>query len=235
MSAAMMDFSGVGRLLSSPARSAMLAVLLRGGGSSAGDLAKETGLAPSTASEHLALLTKGGLIRVARIGRHRYYSLVGTPVAEALEGLATICPELPSRSLRRSISVRQLKLARTCYDHLAGAVGVELLDALAARGWLRKQAKGYAITRIGRAGLTRLGVDVSSAEQSRRLFARPCLDWSERRFHLAGALGAAVAETLIDKRWFKLRASSRSLEVTDLGRSGLRKLGLPHPIFESSA
>jgi DNA-binding transcriptional ArsR family regulator len=227
------DFSGVGRLLASSPRSAMLVALMRGGAATSGELAREAGVAPSTASEHLAALANGGLVRSTSIGRHRYYALAEPRVAEALESLASLCPSLPVNSLRGSVAAQELRFARTCYDHLAGVVGVALLDALLARRWLSAEG-GLLLMPPGKAGLERLGIDVLDAQRSKRIFARACLDWTEKRFHLAGALGAAMTGSMLKQGWFIRRGVGRGLEVTDRGQAGLRELGVAVAVLESS-
>jgi DNA-binding transcriptional ArsR family regulator len=233
VAAVRIDFSGVGRLLASSPRSAILVILLRGGAASAGELAREAGVAPSTASEHLAALAQGGLVRSTSIGRHRYYTLAEPRVAEALESLATLCPPLPSNSLRRSVAAQELRFARTCYDHLAGMLGVALLDALLARGWLSAE-DGLLLMPRGKAGLERMGIDVSPAQRSKRIFARACLDWSEKRFNLAGALGAAITNSMLQQGWFMRLGTGRGLEVTDRAQAGLRELGVAASVLEST-
>ncbi len=206
---------------------------MRGGAATAGELAREAGVAPSTASEHLAALAKGGLVRSTSIGRHRYYALAEPSVAEALESLASLCPPVPVNSLRRSIVAEELRFARTCYDHLAGVIGVALLDALLERGWLSAEA-GLMLTPRGKAGLERLGIDLLPVQRSRRRFAHACLDWTEKRFHLAGALGAAITDSMLRQSWFIRRGNGRGLEVTDRGEAGLRDLGIATSILESA-
>lgn len=211
-------------MLANPARSLMLGVLLDGKAMTAGELARIAGVGPSTASEHLAELVHGGLVAVAAEGRHRYFGLAGTDVAEALEAFARICPPVQIRSLRSSAEVRALGFARTCYDHLAGLLGVALLDALLANGWLVTGEHGYAISASGQAGLPSLGVDVGALSSQRRGLARPCLDWTARRPHLAGALGASITASLLDRRWIERRARRRAIRLTSAGEFQLREL-----------
>jgi DNA-binding transcriptional ArsR family regulator len=223
------DLAAIGALLGSPSRIAMLEALLAGRALSAGELARTAGISPATASEHLARLRDGGLVAVVGQGRHRYYRLAGPEVGSALESLAVIAPARPVTTLRQSARARALAEARTCYDHLAGRAGVALHDGLLARGWLHPMAGEYALTAQGREGLGSWGVDVDRAAAARRTLARPCLDWTERRPHLAGALGAAVLACLVDgaSPWFVRRAEDhRGLRLTELGRSRLAALDL---------
>jgi DNA-binding transcriptional ArsR family regulator len=218
------DFVKVGRMLASPARSAIVNALSDGRAMTATELARIASVGPSTASEHLAELVGAGLLRVAADGRHRYFTLAGPDVATALEALAQICPPLPVRSLRASVSARPLGFARTCYDHLAGTLGVAVLDALLATRWLAAGDGGFAVTDRGEHALAGLGVDVPELRARRRALARPCLDWTVRRPHLAGALGAAVTASLLERRWLERQTGRRALVLTPAGEAGLREI-----------
>lgn len=215
------DFAAIGRLLAARPRSAMVDALIEGRALAAGDLARIAGVSRPTASAHLAALVDGGLVTVAVTGRHRYFRLAGSEVAEALEALSRICPSTPVRSLRQSGEATRLAAARTCYDHLAGRLGVGLLDALLADRWLRPVDAGWGLTRPGDRHLRDLGVDVDGAQSSRRVFARPCLDWTERRPHLAGALGAAIADLALTDGWVRRLETGRGLLVTPKGQRQL--------------
>jgi hypothetical protein len=196
----------------------------------AGELARRAAVTPATASGHLARLVDGGLLAVERSGRHRYFRLASDDVAHAVEALAVIAPRAPVRSLRGSNAASALTHARTCYDHLAGKLGVALADALVRRRAL-EQSNG-AFRRGARAGsvFAELGVDLDAAERGRRPFALSCLDWSERRPHVAGALGAAIAARALDRGWVRRRADSRAVDVTEPGRRALAAcLGLQLP------
>jgi DNA-binding transcriptional ArsR family regulator len=223
----------VAALVADRARAAMLLALADGRVLPACDLALQAGVKAPTASAHLARLVQGGLLRVEREGRHALYRLASPEVARALEALATLAPPRAAGSFREGQHGRALRLARSCYDHLAGQVGVGLTASLLARGALRSRGATYLLTPAGERTMHRLGVDVESARRTRRAFARPCLDWSERRHHLAGALGAALLDCLLAKQWLRRRRSGRALEVTALGWRGLRSAidvrGLPLP------
>ena len=188
----------------------------------ASELARRVGVSPSTASTHLARLVEARLVTVERHGRQRRYRLAGPAVAEALEALAAIAPLRPVRSLREATRGKLLRDGRTCYDHLAGRLGVELTGALASRGLLRRREGAYVLTRRGEQALGELGVDVADVRAQRRRFAFPCLDWSERREHLAGALGAALAERLFALGWVTRVGPGRAAALTDAGRAELR-------------
>jgi DNA-binding transcriptional ArsR family regulator len=226
----------VGALLGNPSRAAMLDALMTGRALTATELARVAQVSPPTASEHLAKMREGGLVEVVSQGRHRYHRLASPAVGAALESLSHIAPDKPVTTLRQSSRARSLAEARTCYDHLAGRCAVALHDGLLARGWLTPEPGGYAVSETGVAGLLGWGVDVTSARAARRPLARPCLDWTERREHLAGALAGAIADALIEgpEPWFVRRSDDhRGLRLTDQGREGLAELGR-HPVVRSA-
>jgi len=225
------DFAAVAGLLGHPARAAMVDALMSGEPVTAGELARTAGVGPSTASTHLARLVEGGLVAVEVRGRQRQHRLASTEVAEALEALARICPPTPVRSLRHASQRAALGHARTCYDHLAGVVGVGLADALVARAWIVPVGESYDLSPEGEAGLAGAGVDVAGARAGRRAFARACLDWTEHRPHVAGALGAAIATTALGSGWVRRRAG-RTLGVTDAGYQVLHGVfGMPEAVL----
>ncbi len=213
----------VAGLVGDPARSAMMDTLMGGREHAAGELARRAGVTPSTASGHLSRLLAGRLVLCDVHGRERRYRLASAEIAAALEALARIAPAAEVRSLRAANRRAQLRAARTCYDHLAGWVGVSVTDALVARGALVPQDGGYKLSATGDKLLRRLGVDLAGARARRRSFALACLDWSERRPHLAGALGAALADTAVANGWLLRRQNDRALTVTSAGRSALRR------------
>lgn len=217
------DIAPVAALLADPARAAMLTALLDGRALAAGELARLAGVSPATASSHLSRLLAGGLVTVVSQGRHRYYRLAGHDVAAALEALAHLVPRLPVRSLRQSREAAALSQARICYDHLAGQAGVAVLDALLADGVLcgTECSQDFEVTAAGAAALTRFGLDLAALRRSRRHFARSCLDWTERRPHLAGALGAAITERLLDLGWIERGTHRRAVRVTAAGQERL--------------
>lgn len=234
------DIAPVAALLADRARAAMLMAMLAGRPLAAGELARQAGVSVATASAHLARLLDGGLVTVIRQGRHRYYQPAGREVAAAIESLSYLGPSLPVRSLRQSRQAQALAEARICYDHLAGRAGVALLDALLDRKLLtaagdhggrsepasRQDAgvtelPGYDVTEAGADTLAGFGVDVGALRRQRRRFAAACLDWTQRRPHLNGALGAAVTARLLDLRWLERGQHRRSIRVTPAGREGL--------------
>jgi len=210
--------SGIAAAIGEPARARMLLCLMDGHARTGTELAVVAEVSPSTASVHLDRLKTAHLVNVLAQGKHRFYSLAGPDVARALEGLSVLAggahdkfvPSTPSR----------LRAARTCYDHLAGTSGVLLHDRLAALGWLLTGA-AYDVTPRGNKALEALGIDIEATRALRRRFACACLDWSERRPHLGGALGAALLKVALKRRWVVQDLDSRALGVTSFGRREL--------------
>lgn len=224
------DLAAVAGLIGEPVRAGMLLSLLGGPPLRAGDLARRSRVSPSLASMHLKRLLEGGLVDVERAGRERRYRIATPSVARAVEGLLRIAPGRPVRSLRESQGGEALRAGRSCYDHLAGRLGVGLTEAMADARLLRPADGSYRLTRAGRARLLELGVDVAGAEARRRAFARQCLDWTERKPHLAGALGAAVADRLFELRWVERREGTRAVRLTPRGERRLpEEFGLNVP------
>jgi DNA-binding transcriptional ArsR family regulator len=217
------DIAALAPLIGERARVEILDALVDDSGLPASELARRAGVSPSTASAHLAKLVDGGLIAVERHGRHRRYRLASGAVAAALEALAVIAPRRPPTSLREATLADALREGRTCYDHLAGRLGVELTAVLCEKRLLELDGAAYAVTQRGARVLRGLGLDVDELRRRRRAFARPCLDWSERRHHLAGALGAALAQRLFELGWVERFGSGRAVAVTETGRSELRR------------
>lgn len=216
------DLAQIGSLIGDRRRAGMLLALLGGEDLPAGELGARVGASSSLASAHLNRLRDSGLVTARRIGRRRLYRIAGPEVAEALEALVAVAPGRPARSLRESRQGEALAHARTCYDHVAGELGVALTDALTRQGTLRLSDAGFALTARGRERLGALGVDVASAQAARRTFIRHCIDWTERRPHLAGALGAAIADRLFELQWVSRREGSRALQITPSGARELR-------------
>jgi DNA-binding transcriptional ArsR family regulator len=205
-----------------PARARMLYCLMDNRARTGTELAVVGEVSPSTASVHLARLKSEGLVKVLVQGRHRYFSLEGTKVARLLESLSVLVGG--ERRAFEPNTPNHLRAARTCYDHIAGALGVALHDRLEAAGWL---SHSYGLTPAGIRGFEALGVDVAETRAMRRRFAFPCLDWSERRSHLGGSLGASLLKLFLRKKWLSPDLDSRALRVTSLGRRELRaRLGV---------
>ncbi|MET0783955.1 MAG: winged helix-turn-helix domain-containing protein [Leifsonia flava] len=220
------DVAAVASLLGDPTRAAFCLALLDGRAWTAGELARLAGVSPATASGHLDRLVRGGLLAEERQGRHRYVRLAGPDAAHVVEVLASSTrPAAPRNSYAAVRAGAGLAAARTCYDHLAGRLGVGVLDALDQRDYVSR-ADGIAMTASGAVWLASLGVDVDGIRRAHRPVVRLCLDWTERRSHLAGGVGAALAAVFFERDWIR-RADGRAITVTDAGRTGLqRELGL---------
>lgn len=223
------DLATTGELMSGQ-RATLLLALLGGQELRASELAGRAGLSRSLTSSHLSRLLDGGLIAVRQQGRQRHYRLANAHVAEVIEAILTIAPQRAARGLRDCSQGAAIQQARTCYDHLAGKLGVALTETLQRQHLLQAIDNAYLLTDRGQARLEELGVDISTLRQQRRPFTRACLDWSERRPHLAGALGAGLAETLLNQDWIRRLPNTRALHITPTGRRGLRRqLGLNLP------
>ena len=215
--------SRIAAAIGEPARARMLYCLVDGLARTSTELATVAGVTPSTASVHLQRLRTHRLVKVVAQGKHRYYTLEGVDVAAALEALSVIAGGARERFVPNT--PHRLRAARTCYDHVAGALGVSLHDRVMALGWLSRPGSGdaYDLTRAGAAAFEALGVDVAGLREQRRRFAFACLDWSERRSHLGGALGAALLDVAFKRRWVSRDLDSRALTVTPVGRRELLK------------
>jgi DNA-binding transcriptional ArsR family regulator len=216
-----LSLSSIAAAIAEPARTRMLCCLLDGHARTSTELAVVGEVSPSTASVHLARLREQRLVEVVASGKHRYYRLAGRPVAAALEALLAVAgeshPFVPTTPDR-------LRDARTCYDHLAGTLGVRLHDRCLERGWLmvgEEDASVYTLTEIGEQKLLELGLDTEGMRKLRRRFACACLDWSERRPHLGGALGAGLLQLMREQGWVEQDLDSRALHVTPKGRRHL--------------
>jgi DNA-binding transcriptional ArsR family regulator len=217
------NIAAVAVLMSEPPRAAMLAALADGRALPAGELAYRAQVTAQTASTHLSKLVEGGLLVVEAHGRHRYYKLAHHRVAEALEALAVLAPPHRIRSLRASLEAERLRFARTCYDHLAGSLGVQLTQRLVEMQVLTITEQTSEVTQEGMTFLIQFGVNVGQVRQQHRAFTRLCLDWSERRSHLAGSVGAALAQRLLELEWIRRIPKNRAVLVTECGQEGLLK------------
>jgi DNA-binding transcriptional ArsR family regulator len=226
--------SSLGYLLADPGRSAMLLALLEGRALPAGELARAAAVSAQSASAHLAKLSKGGLITMQRDGRCRYYKLAGPQVANALEALGAISTVHPAAKYIRSRADESMLLARSCYDHLAGRVGVALTETMQKQRIIVAEGeRDYRVTARGADWLGELGINMESLQRGKRNFARQCLDWTERRPHVSGALGAALMQHFLDDGWLARRRESRALRVTQRGQKSFIALGVPEKMTEN--
>lgn len=213
-----------------PARARMLYSLMEGRARTSTELALVADVTPATASTHLARLRHDALVRVVAQGRHRYYTLANAHVARVLESLNVLAGAGRGRFV--SSTPDHLRAARTCYDHIAGALGVALHDRLVTLEWIARRGASdgpdaYDVTGAGTLALGKLGIDLDAARSSRRRFAYGCLDWSERRAHLGGAVGAALLDAALERRWVARERDSRALRVTPTGeRAFARSFGV---------
>jgi DNA-binding transcriptional ArsR family regulator len=214
----------VANLLADPSRAAMCLALAGGEARPAGELAARAGISAQTASNHLAKLIAGRLLRVERQGRWRYYRLAGADVGHAVEALSVVAPvpAQPPTVNGMADAGRRLKTARTCYSHLAGRLGVALADALVAQGWLEDDGHRYRVTPTGARSLRAIGIEVVSRRAQAP--ARRCIDWTERRPHVAGPVGTALAKLALDRGWVRRMRGARAVAVTTLGRVHLAKV-----------
>ena len=219
--------SEVAALMGDPARAAMLSLLMDGRAHTASDLALAAGVTAQTASGHLGRMTEANLLAARAQGRNRFYRLASPDVAHAIESLMALAgtrapPASQSAAWRRD---PDLRFCRTCYDHLAGQVGIAVTDSLTQHGHLEpKGARDWKLTPSGELFCARVGVDLEQARQaSTRHFARQCLDWSERRPHISGALGSAIADTFFKKGWAEKLRRGRTVRLTDSGRRAMAR------------
>jgi DNA-binding transcriptional ArsR family regulator len=222
--------AGIAGAIGEPTRTSMLCCLMDGRARTATELATVAGVSASTASSHLGKLRNAQLVRMHVQGKHHYYSLKDRRVAEMLEGMMAL-GQSHSRPFVPSTPQR-LRIARSCYDHMAGSLGVAVHDKLLENGWLANLTghDAYDVTAKGESHFGRLGVDVAAARRARRRFASPCLDWSERRPHLGGAIGAALLTSALERGWLLRDLDSRSLRVSRTGRKALNAhLGVSLP------
>jgi DNA-binding transcriptional ArsR family regulator len=214
------DVARVAALIGDPSRAAILLALSDGRALPAGELARHASISPQTASAHLDKLFRAHLLAVEVQGRHHYYRLRNPQVAQVLESLSIVAPPALAPTYRDS--TKGLRFARICYDHLAGKLGVGVTRALCDHCYIHDGEVGYVVTDTGQAWFGSLGIDVEELRSSRRPLTRRCLDWSERRPHLAGGLGAALADRLVKLNWITRARSGRLVHLTEKGERALR-------------
>jgi DNA-binding transcriptional ArsR family regulator len=210
----------VAALVGDPARANILSALMDGRALTAGELAAAARVSPQTTSGHLSKLAAARLLALEKQGRHRYYRLASPLVGRMIEGIMAVAAEGPPRYRPPSKVDDAMRVARSCYDHLAGKLGVGLADALCGHGYVLLADEGGEVTEAGAQFLAGFGLDLDAVRGRRRIFCRPCLDWTERRPHLAGAVGAALASRCFDLGWIERRRDDRALTITSAGRRG---------------
>ncbi|MFO0997929.1 MAG: winged helix-turn-helix domain-containing protein [Alphaproteobacteria bacterium] len=223
-------FSEIAALSGDPARASMLYALMDGRALTASELARAAGITPQTASGHLNRMTTAGLLAVEKQGRHRYHRLATPSVAHMLESIMQVAAELAPARKHLTVGPKDaaLRRARTCYDHFAGRLGVALTDALVAAGRIELTSDAGILTEDGVAFLEEVGIDTGAiraraAKRSGRVLCRPCLDWSERRSHLAGAVGAAICAESMRRGWTRHQDGTRAVLITPKGARMFRE------------
>ncbi|MCA0204991.1 MAG: helix-turn-helix domain-containing protein [Proteobacteria bacterium] len=222
------DIARLAALIGDPARANMLAALMAGKALTASELAAEAGIAAPTASAHLARLEAGGLVRQRRQGRHKYVTLAGDEVAQVLEALMGLAAGTGHLRTRPGPRDAELRKARVCYNHLAGDLGTRLYDSLAARNLIRAEGDSLVLTPAGVAAMAAFGIDVADLSRGRAPLCRACLDWSERRTHLAGSLGRALLARIEAKGWAR-RGEARLVRFTPEGEAAFCRELAPLP------
>lgn len=212
----------IASLVSEPSRAAILTALLDGRFHTASELAHMAGIKPQTASFHLAKMTEAQVVTVEKQGRHRYYGIQDPEVARVMELFLSIAPSVPIHSFKHASENEALRLARTCYDHVAGQLGVQLMSFFIQKGILSEDQDGLHITEQGETFFTDFQIDLKKTRQKRRSFSHKCLDWSERRHHLAGALGSALLDRLFELNWIERLPTTRAIRVTADGKRGFK-------------
>lgn len=211
------DIARIAVLIGDPARANMLTALSSGAALTASELAAEAGVTKQTASAHLAKLLEAELLAVEAQGRHRYYRLEGEDVGDLLESLMGVAAQRGTQRVRTGPREPALRRARVCYDHLAGELGVALFDAMRASKWIAVDGRDVAVSKTGRAAYAGLGIDLAALETDRRPLCRTCLDWSVRRSHLAGSLGAAILDRVFARGWARRVKDTRIVDFTPAG------------------
>lgn len=217
------DIALIGSLVGDPARANILTALMSGHALTATELAAECGVTPQTASSHLAKLEAGGLLRQRKQGRHRYFALSGDDVGQMLENMMGLAASRGHLRLRTGPRDPALRKARICYDHLAGELGVQMLDSLLQRNLVAADGDDLDLTASGRSTLSTFGIDIEGLERLRRPMCKYCLDWSARRSHLAGSLGAALLDRMIALKWARRVSNTRIIAFTPPGETAFQK------------
>jgi DNA-binding transcriptional ArsR family regulator len=221
------DIASIAELLADQARARIVLTLSDGRRLAAGALAHAAGVSPSGATAHLKKLVAGGVLAVERCGRRRDYHLADPRIVAVLEGMALLARPIEARTAQEAYAARTIRLARMCYDHLAGVLGVAISEALLKENSLTLENEEYTLTATGVERFAAIGINVENvaraARRTRRPLIRMCLDWSERRPHVAGALGAALATRLLELGWLERMPATRAVRVTNVGRRAIRR------------
>lgn len=213
------DICHIAALIGDPARANILTALMDGRALTASELAEEAGVGLSTASGHLSKLTAADLVSPRKSGRHKYFQLSGADVAGVLEALMGLAARKGATRVRTGPKDAHMQVARVCYNHLAGQMGVQMYQSLTARGLVREAGEDAHLTEAGRAFASAFGVDVAALEQGRSRLCRTCLDWSERRNHLAGSLGRAMLSRMEEQGWMRRDPGSRAILFSEKGKA----------------
>ena len=229
------DIAALASLIGDPARANILAALMGGKALTAGECAAEAGISAPTASGHLAKLLDADLLVVLVQGRHRYFNIAGPDVAEAIETLMGLAARVGLKRTRPGPREATMRNARFCYDHLAGDVATALFARLVDRGLLVAKPEGVGLSPLGRSRFLAEGIDIAALESKPRSLCRACLDWSERRPHLAGSLGAAIARLAIERGWCRRETASRAVHFSPGGEQALLGLAEPNPEYANDA
>ncbi|MGM1048980.1 MAG: ArsR/SmtB family transcription factor [Bacillota bacterium] len=216
----------VATLVSEASRAAILTVLLDGRFHPASELAYLAGIKPQTASFHLTKMVDANVVTVEKQGRHRYYGIRNHEVAQIMESFLSIAPPIEIKSLKQASEDKAMRLARTCYDHLAGNLGVQLTDSLIKTGVIYEEKDRFTVTEKGEEFFKSFQIDLEWVKKKRRSFSHKCLDWSERRHHLAGALGNSLLERLLELNWVQRLPKTRAIKITSEGKHGLKEIFL---------
>ncbi|TQR97483.1 ArsR/SmtB family transcription factor [Paenibacillus ottowii] len=214
----------IASLVSEPSRAAILTALLDGRFHTASELAHMAGIKPQTASFHLAKMTEAQVVTVEKQGRHRYYGIQDPEVAQVMESLLSIAPPVPIKSFKQASENEAIRLARTCYDHIAGYLGVQIMSFFIQKGILSEDQDGLHITQQGEIFFADFQINLKNTRQKRRSFSHKCLDWSERRHHLAGALGKALLDRLFELHWIEHLPTTRAIRITADGKRGFKEV-----------
>lgn len=222
------DIARIAALLADPARASILWTLIDCSARSASELASAAYISPQSASAHLNKLVEGGMLEVTSKGRHRYFKIANSEVACMIESMASLSAEVfpnapPCPPIVRPMP-NEFMHARTCYDHLAGKLAVDILAAMQKKRWLRRNGAEFSLTRVGEKALNTLGLETSSARTERRVLARPCKDLTQRKAHLGGALGAALLNFYLTQGWIIRSRQSRTVAITPIGHQAFQKI-----------